>query len=82
MKDFIAAPVFRPSLLKAQRDLRTRLYPLNAAPVISEGRLIFDNTMPPRDWRAYDAPACKRMTARVVRAPKQIQESAFLRRQA
>ena len=59
--------VFRPSLLKATRNKRTRLFPLNAAPVVREGRLVSDNTMPARDWSHYDAPAFLRMTYRRVR---------------
>lgn len=59
--------VFRPSLLKSQRDERTRLFPHNAAPIISEGRLIADHTMPDRDWSAFDKPAFLRMTSRRVR---------------
>lgn len=70
MKAHIEAQVFRPSLLRSQRDLRTRLFPLNAAPIVSEGRIVSDNTMPPRDWRSYDVPAAKRMTARRVRQLK------------
>lgn len=71
MKHVFTEPmIFRPSLLRSQRDLRSRLFPLNAAPIVSEGRLISDNTMPERDWRKFDAPACKRMTARIVRPAK------------
>lgn len=60
---------FRPSLLKSQRDRRSRLFPPNAAPIVSEGRLISDISMPERDWSQFDKPACKRMTARLVRVP-------------
>lgn len=66
MKAHTCPAVFRPSLLKSQRDRRTRLFPPNAAPIVSEGRLISDNTAPPRDWSRYDKPACKRLTARLV----------------
>lgn len=77
MKAHIDIPVFRPSLLKSQRDRRTRLFPLNAAPVISEGRLISDNTMPARDWRELDKPAFRRMTAKRVRNVHSIENRSF-----
>lgn len=67
----------RPSLLKSQRDRRTRLFPPNAAPIVSEGRLIADNTMPPRDWHAFDKPAFRRITARRVRNVVDISNRSF-----
>lgn len=42
-------------------------YALMRAPVIREGRLIRDLTMPARDWSIYDTPAKDRQTARVIR---------------
>ena len=82
MKHVFAEPsVFRPSLLKSQRDRKSQLYPLNAAPVVREGRILYDNTMPPKRWADYDKPAFLRMTARRVRQTKVI-EPALLRRQA
>jgi hypothetical protein len=67
MNTFSVPQVFRPSLLKAKRNKRTRLFPPNAAPVVREGRLVSDNTMPARDWRAFDKPAFLRMTSKRVR---------------
>mgnify|MGYP001573056248 CR=1 FL=1 len=37
------------------------------APIICEGRLIRDLTMPERDWSEFDAPATERRTSRVIR---------------
>lgn len=40
---------------------------LSKAPIIREGRIIRDLTMPARDWSIYDTPAKDRRTARVIR---------------
>jgi hypothetical protein len=40
---------------------------LAQAPIIREGRITRDLTMPARDWSQYDAPACQRRTSRVIR---------------
>lgn len=40
---------------------------LAKAPIIREGRLIRDLTMPERDWSEFDAPAKERRTSRVIR---------------
>lgn len=40
---------------------------LSKAPIIREGWIERDLTMPVRDWSQYDAPACQRRTSRVIR---------------
>jgi hypothetical protein len=40
---------------------------LSKAPIIREGRLIRDLSMPERDWSEFDAPAYERRTSRVIR---------------
>jgi hypothetical protein len=40
---------------------------LAKAPIVREGRLIRDLTMPERDWSEFDAPAVERRTSRVIR---------------
>jgi hypothetical protein len=75
--------VFRPSVLKSERDLKTRLFRPNAAPIVSEGRLLFDNSMPKRDWSAFDAPAKERYARTEARRKWDPNElPALLRRQA
>jgi hypothetical protein len=44
-----------------------RPYALAKAPIISEGRITDDLTMPQQDWSKYDAPAFTRRTSKVVR---------------
>lgn len=40
---------------------------LAKAPIVREGRIIRDLTMPEQDWSRYDPPAKDRQTARVIR---------------
>lgn len=40
---------------------------LAKAPIIREGRLTGDLTMPEQDWSRYDAPAFTRRTSKVIR---------------
>ncbi len=40
---------------------------LSKAPIVCEGRITRDLTMPEQDWSKYDAPAKDRRTARVIR---------------
>lgn len=40
---------------------------LAKAPIVREGRIIRDLTMPEQDWSRYDSPAKDRQTARVIR---------------
>lgn len=42
-------------------------YALAKAPIIREGRIIRDLTMPQQDWSKYDAPAFTRRTSKVIR---------------
>lgn len=42
-------------------------YALAKAPIISEGWLERDLTMPEQDWTKYDAPAFTRRTSKVIR---------------
>lgn len=44
-----------------------RPHALAKAPIISEGRLTGDLTMPEQDWSRYDAPAFTRRTSKVIR---------------
>lgn len=69
MKPFLEPQVYRPSLLRSRRDPKTRLFSLNAAPVLREGRLISDNSMPAKDWTQFDEPACRRFKSRPYAAP-------------
>lgn len=52
-------PVTEPTLFKP--------HALSKAPIIREGRITDDLTMPARDWSQYDVPACQRRTSRVIR---------------
>jgi hypothetical protein len=47
---------------------------LSKAPIIREGRLIRDLSMPERDWSKYDVPTCERIDARSVCASAYRQE--------
>jgi hypothetical protein len=49
-------------------------FALSKAPIIREGRIIRDLTMPARDWSQYDAPAYERIDARSVCAAAYRQE--------
>lgn len=40
---------------------------LSKAPIVREGRIIRDLTMPEQDWSKYDAPAFTRRTSKVIR---------------
>jgi len=40
---------------------------LAEAPIVREGRIIRDLTMPEQDWSKYDAPAAERRTSKVIR---------------
>lgn len=40
---------------------------LAKAPIVREGRIIRDLSMPEKDWSLYDTPAKDRQTARVIR---------------
>lgn len=40
---------------------------LSKAPIVFEGRIRRDLTMPERDWSEFDAPARERRTSRVIR---------------
>lgn len=40
---------------------------LSKAPIVREGRIIRDLTMPEQDWSKYDAPALERRTSKVIR---------------
>lgn len=40
---------------------------LSKAPIVREGRIARDLTMPDRDWSIYDTPAKDRQTSRVIR---------------
>lgn len=40
---------------------------LSKAPIVREGRITRDLTMPERDWTEFDPPAKDRRTARVIR---------------
>lgn len=40
---------------------------LSKAPIVREGRVIRDLTMPDRDWSEFDPPARDRRTSRVIR---------------
>jgi hypothetical protein len=42
-------------------------FALSKAPIIREGRIIRDLTMPEQDWSRYDTPAKDRRTSRVIR---------------
>lgn len=44
-----------------------RPYCLAKAPIVSEGRIIRDLTMPPIDVAAYESPAAQRRTSRIIR---------------
>jgi hypothetical protein len=44
-----------------------RPYALAKAPIIREGRITRELTMPEQDWSKYDAPAFTRRTSKVVR---------------
>lgn len=44
-----------------------RPHALAKAPIVSEGRIERDLTMPERDWTELDPPAKDRRTARVIR---------------
>lgn len=48
-----------PTLFKPHALLR--------APIVREGRITRDLTMPVRDWSVYDQPAKERRTSRVIR---------------
>ena len=43
---------------------------LSKAPIVCEGRIIRDLTMPELDWSRYDEPACKRRTSKVIRSER------------
>lgn len=40
---------------------------LSKAPIVREGRITRDLTMPDRDWSEFDAPAYQRRTSKVIR---------------
>lgn len=40
---------------------------LSKAPIVREGRIERDLTMPERDWSEFDAPAKDRRTSRIIR---------------
>lgn len=40
---------------------------LSKAPIVCEGRITRDLTMPDRDWSRYDTPAKDRRTSKVIR---------------
>jgi hypothetical protein len=40
---------------------------LSKAPIVCEGRIERDLSMPERDWSKFDAPAKDRRTSRVIR---------------
>lgn len=40
---------------------------LAKAPIVREGRIIRDLTMPEQDWSRYDEPTCNRRTSKVIR---------------
>lgn len=42
-------------------------FALSKAPIIREGRITRDLSMPERDWSQYDTPAAERRTSRVIR---------------
>lgn len=42
-------------------------YALAKAPIISEGWITRDLSMPERDWSEFDVPAYERRTSRVIR---------------
>lgn len=44
-----------------------RPHALAKAPIIREGRITNDLTMPEQDWSKYDAPAFTRRTSKVIR---------------
>lgn len=52
-------PVTEPTLFRPPALAR--------APIIREGRITDDLTMPEKDWSEYDAPAIDRRTSRVIR---------------
>jgi hypothetical protein len=42
-------------------------FALSKAPIVREGRITRDLTMPEQDWSRYDAPAVERRTSKVIR---------------
>lgn len=40
---------------------------LAKAPIVREGRITDDLSMPDRDWTVFDAPAYERRTSKVIR---------------